>query len=183
MRRLAALALLLAWAAATPARADDAMRAAANAFYSVYGALPRGGSLPDATGRTRYAAVLSPRLNRMLNEAQAAQVRFDAKVKGAAPPLVEGDIFTSMFEGATGWQVGDCTGDAKAARCPVTLTHTPPAHAAAGQKPAQWHDILVLTRTDAGWKVDDVVYDAGYAFGNTGTLSGMLKMVVAQAPA
>jgi len=177
MWRVLAMALMLA-AASTPARADNAMQAAATAFYGIYGAQARQGGLPNATGRMHYAAVLSPRLNRLLNDAEAAQVRFDAKVKGAAPSLIEGDIFTSMFEGATSWVVGDCTGDAGTARCPVTLTH-----AAANQKPVQWHDILVLAHGNAGWKVDDVIYDTGFAFGNTGRLSDMLKMVVAQAPA
>ncbi len=183
MRPAVALALLLAAAPAmAPARADAAMQSAANAFYEVYRSLGRG--LPDATGRMRYATVLSPRLNRLLNQAGAAQVRFDAKVKGAAPPLIEGDIFTSDFDGATSWQVGTCIGgvdgaaDAAGARCPVTLTHTVP-----NQQPARWHDILVLTRDGAGWKVDDVIYDTGFGVGNTGRLSDLLKMVLAQAPA
>jgi len=30
--------------------------------------------------------------------------------------------------------------------------------------------------------VDDVVYDAGFAFGNTGRLSSMLQMVIAANP-
>ena len=177
MWRVLAMALMLA-AASTPARADNAMQAAATAFYGIYGAQARQGGLPNATGRMHYAAVLSPRLNRLLNDAEAAQVRFDAKVKGAAPSLIEGDIFTSMFEGATSWVVGDCTGDAGTARCPVTLTH-----AAANQKPVQWDDILVRSYGNAGWKVDDVSYDTGCAFGNTGRRSDMRKMVVGQAPA
>ena len=42
--------------------------------------------------------------------------------------------------------------------------------------------MLVLAITPAGWKVDDVIYDAGFAFGNTGKLSDMLAMVVASDP-
>ena len=33
-----------------------------------------------------------------------------------------------------------------------------------------------------GWKVDDIAYDANFAFGNTGTLSDMLKMTLHEAP-
>ena len=33
--------------------------------------------------------------------------------------------------------------------------------------------------TPAGWKIDDVAYDAGFPFGNTGTLSDTLKMAIA----
>jgi hypothetical protein len=155
--------------------AGDAAHAA-NDFYAVYGS-QHGGGIPDAGGRARYAAVFSARLNKQLANAAAAQMRFDAKVKGAAPPLIEGDLFSSLFEGATGWTVGACSDDGKTARCPVSLTH-----AEKTAKPVRWKDTLILTNTPSGWKVDDVLYDAGFAFGNTGKLSDMLNMVVAQSP-
>jgi hypothetical protein len=167
-------ALLLVTA---PAAADEAMQAAANAFYTVYGSLPRQGGLPNATARMRYAKVLSPRLNRMLTQAQAAQVRFDRKVKGAAPPLIEGEIFSSLFEGPTRWTVGTCTGGADSARCPVAMVHLAP-----GQPPVKWTDTLVLVRSDGGWKVDDILYDAHLGGGNTGRLSSLLGMALAEAP-
>ena len=37
-----------------------------------------------------------------------------------------------------------------------------------GQKPVSWIDVLVLSN-EGGWKVDDITYDANFAFGNTGT--------------
>jgi hypothetical protein len=97
--------------------------------------------------------------------------------------MLEGDIFSSLFEGATGWKVGACQGDATAARCPVTLTHTPmvlPGQKA--EKPVNWTDTVTVVATPQGWKVDDIAYDAGFAFGNTGRLSGMLQMVIASNP-
>ena len=113
----------------------------------------------------------------------AAQRRLTAKVKNAVPPMLEGDIFSSLFEGATGWKVGTCQGDAAAARCPVALTHvSPPVAGRPPVKPANWSDTVLLTNTPQGWKVDDVIYDAGFAFGNTGRLSAMLRMVVASNP-
>jgi len=166
-------------------------QAAANSFYTVYGAQHRGG-IPDATERLRYSGVLTPRLNKQLSDAASTQDRLTARMKGqsaknAVPPMLEGDIFSSLFEGATAWKVGACTGDGKTARCPVALTHVdqpqnpsqpgkPPA------KPANWNDTLLLANTPQGWKVDDVIYDAGFAFGNTGRLSDMLNMVVASNP-
>jgi hypothetical protein len=181
MKRALVLALLLL---SPPALAADDPAIAVGSFYDVYAVQHKNGTgIPDATGRLRYGAVLSPNLNTLLNQAAAAQARLGAKVKGAVPPVLEGDIFTSLFEGATGWQVGECKGDDKAARCPVALTHVdPPIKAKAAAKPANWHDVVVVVHTPAGWKVDDVIYDAGFAFGNTGRLSDMLKMVVASNP-
>jgi hypothetical protein len=177
IKRLFFTALLLA----SPTLADASDPAsAANAFYAVYGGQHAQG-VPDATGRLRYSAVLSPRLNKQLTDAASAQARLSAKVKGAVPPMLEGDIFSSLFEGATAWKIGACQGDAKAARCPVALSRTPPP-SPKPEKPANWNDTLLLVNTPQGWKVDDVIYDAGFAFGNTGRLSGMLAMVVSANP-
>jgi len=180
------LALLLltipAFCAVAPAAEDPA--AAADAFYGVYNSQhAQGGGIPDATGRVRYAPVLSPGLNKQIAAAASAQARLTAKVHNAVPPMLEGDIFSSLFEGATAWKVGACQVTTKTARCPVALTYAPaPTPNAKPAKPANWNDTLMLVNTPQGWKVDDVIYDAGFAFGNTGRLSAMLAMVIAANP-
>jgi hypothetical protein len=173
VKRAALMALALLWAA--PARADD-MAMVAGRFYALYAALPHMGGIPDATARARYAPLLSPRLGGLINQAAAAEIRFAQKNRNA-PPLIEGDLFSSMFEGATVYQLGACGGDANNGQCAVTLTHQQ-----AGQKPVTWNDMLILVNTPSGWKVDDIAYKAGFAFGNTGRLSDMLKMAIAEAP-
>ena len=159
-----------------PAWADDAMTAAADNFYTlaVKAGLSSGGGIPDAAARARDAPLFTPRLNKALADAATAQARFMAKNKDS-PPLIEGDIFSSLFEGPTAWKTGACSGDAKIARCSISLTRQDP-----GQKLVSWTDTLVLSN-QGGWKVDDLVYDANFAFGNTGTLSEMLKMVLSEA--
>lgn len=183
---LLALALLVAPAFAQPSPAGDPAGVVV-AFYKAYAAQrPAGGGLPDATGRVRLQPVLSPRLNKQLADAAAAQARMATRVKAGGPkaalmPMLEGDIFTSQFEGATGWTIGPCQGDARQARCPVALIYQPRTGAGA-EKPARWTDTVVLAATPGGWKVDDVVYDANFAAGNTGRLSDMLNMVIAANP-
>jgi len=180
---LSALALVLLAAPAFAQAGDPASAVAA--FYKVYaGQHATAGGIPDATARVRYQPVLSPRLNKQLADAAAAQARLTARVKNAVPPMLEGDIFTSLFEGATSWTVGACQGDTKQARCPVALTNVPPPPPPGHkiEKPANWHDTVLLVATPNGWKVDDVQYDAGFAFGNTGRLSDMLAMVIASNP-
>jgi len=197
MKRVLVLALLLLSPAA---QAADDPAIAVGSFYDVYQAQHKSdGGIPDATGRLRYSGVLSPNLNTLLNQAAAAQARTAARIKASGPkaavmPMFQGDIFTSLFEGATGWQVGECKGDDKTARCPIVLTHVDPlapsSSEAVGQKnagkppakPANWRDVVLVVHTPAGWKVDDIIYDAGFAFGNTGRLTDMLKMVVASNP-
>ena len=190
MRRALVLAALLpAFSAANAALAADDPAGAAAGFYGVYQVQHKqGGGIPDATGRLRYSAVLSENLNKLLNQAAAAQGRMAARVKARGPkaavmPMFQGDIFTSLFEGADSWQVGECKGDDRLARCPVALSHVDaPVKGKPAPKPTNWHDVLVVAHTPAGWKVDDVIYDAGFAFGNTGRLTDMLTMVVASNP-
>jgi hypothetical protein len=179
MRRLVLAFLLLA----TPALAAGDPAAAVNDFYGVYAAQrAQGEGIPDATVRLRFQPVLSPRLNKQLADAAFAQARLTAKVKNALPPVLEGDIFSSLFEGASAWKVGACQESAKTARCDVALSYAPASTAGSKAKPANWTDAVLLVNTPQGWKVDDVVYDAGFAFGNTGRLSEMLAMVIASNP-
>jgi hypothetical protein len=181
MKHVFAVLLLLA----SPTLAQGADPAAAvSAFYAVYqGQQAHGGGIPDATGRLRYSGVLSSRLNKQMLEAARAQDKLTAKVHNAVPPMLEGDIFSSLFEGATAWKIGACSGDAKTQRCNVALTHVvATAPGAKPEKPANWNDTVVVVSTPAGWRVDDVLYDANFAFGNTGKLSDMLQMVVSQNP-
>lgn len=165
-----------------PGREALDLAGAVNAFYTAYiGQHAQGRGIPDATVRLRLQPTLSPRLNKQLAAAATAQARLTAKVKNAVPPVLEGDIFSSLFEGPTSWRIGSCQQKDKTARCSVALTYAP-APPDPKAKPANWTDTIVLAATPQGWKVDDVIYDAGFAFGNTGRLSDMLNMVIASNP-
>ena len=188
MKRLLAVPLLLALA--IPARADDAsdLAAAANRFYATYAALPRSGGIPGPAARAKLAPLLSARLAGMIAAAAAAEIRFHAKVKDS-PPLFEGDLFSSVFEGFQSWKVVTCSASGAAGRCTMQLHYQnpgpPSGSGARGQtnnQPADWNDDLLFTRAKEGWKVDDMAYKAGAAFGNTGLLSQTLKMVTSTAP-
>lgn len=163
---------------AAPAHADDAtdMAAAANRFYASLAALPRQGGLPGAAARARLAPLLSPRLAGMIGQAVVADARFHAKVKDS-PPLFEGDLFSSQFEGFQSYKVGACSGAATAGRCSVQLHYQAPS-----QKPVDWNDDILLVKTGGAWKVDDIAYKGAFAFGNSGLASQTLQMVISTAP-
>ena len=177
MRRFSfALALLVA--AATPVAAQDAGAGqAANSFLSAHLALPRTGGIPDAAARAKLGPMLSVRLNTLINQAAAAEARFRAANK-FAPPLLEGDLFSSLFEGPATYQLGACTGTATAQRCRIQFSRPPAPNARGPARPAAWGDDLLLVNEGGGWKVDDVDYRGGFAFGNTGLLSQTLGMVI-----
>ena len=177
-RKVLGLILLLAAPVllVTPVRADD-MAKVANDFYATYVRLPHAGGIPDATARVRYAPLLSPRLARLIADAAAAETRF-LKQNKDAPPLIEGDLFSSLFEGFTQFKVGACSGDAKTGQCSISLTYQDKK----SPKPVTWIDALLLVNTPSGWKVDDLAYKAGFQFGNSGFLSDTLKMAISESP-
>ena len=174
MKGIAAVTMLLL--AATPAASQADMTGVATGFLAAYGGFHPSDGIPNATGRARLAPYLSSALAKLLADGAAAETRFAAKVKGS-PPLIEGDLFTSMFEGATSWKLGACAADGAGARCPVEFTH-----AEARQKPVVWTDTLMLANTPQGWRVDDIVYGANFQFGNTGKLTETLHTVLREAP-
>ncbi len=94
--------------AITPLAAQTDMAGAANGFLAVYGGFHPSDGIPDSAGRARLAPYLSPGLGKLLADGAVAEARFAAKVKDS-PPLIEGDLFTSMFEGATAWKLGACS--------------------------------------------------------------------------
>jgi len=166
---------LLVILAPLPLAAETAPDAAASGFLSIYGSFHPSDGIPDAGARARLQTVLSPALNTLLANAAAAQARFSAKIKDA-PPLIEGDLFTSLFEGATQSKLQPCTISGGEARCPVAFVH-----AAANGKSINWTDTLLLLNTPQGWRVDDIAYGGGFQFGNTGRLSDTLKTVAGEA--
>jgi hypothetical protein len=170
---LSAAILLLA---TLPLAAQTDMAGAASGFLTIYGEFRPSDGIPSAAGRARLAPYLSPGLNKLLADGAAAEARFAAKIKDS-PPLIEGDLFSSLFEGATASKLGQCTASGNAAHCPVYFTH-----ADGRQKPVSWTDTLLLVNTPQGWRVDDIAYGAGFQFGNTGTLTQMLKTVLRDAP-
>jgi hypothetical protein len=167
---------LLAFFIPLPLAAQTSPDAAAAGFLSVYGSFHPSDGIPDSTGRARLAPYLSPGLNKLLADTAAAQARFSAKIKDS-PPLIEGDLFSSLFEGATQSKLQACAVSGTEARCPVAFTH-----ASATAKATNWTDSLLLVNTPQGWRVDDIAYGGGFQFGNTGRLTDTLKTVTGEAP-
>lgn len=167
---IAALPILFGASAAFAAEGEaDNMATAANGFYGVYRTFHPSDGIPSAADLAKYAPFLSPALETLLSEAGEAEARF-SKANKDSPPLLEGDLFTSMFEGATSVQVGGCSGDRKTGRCSVKLEYDDKT-----AKPTTWTDTVFLVNTSTGWRVDDIAYGGSWAFGNKGRLTELLR--------
>ena len=149
------------------------MAAAASGFYRVYQTFRPSDGIPSEAERAKYAPFLSPALERLLGEAEAAEQRF-AKANKDSPPLLEGDIFSSLFEGASSVAVGPCSRAGGQGRCGVKLEYV-----GNDMKPVAWSDTVLLVDTPAGWRIDDIAYGGNWAFGNKGKLRDLLKQTLA----
>jgi len=171
VRRLAlCLALVLF---AVPSVAGDAPSRVANDFYAIYSSFHSSVGIPNAVDRAKYAPYISPAFEKLLADAAAAERDFAKRNKGS-PPLIEGDLFTSMFEGATKYKVGACKEQDAHASCNIDLTYDGGKDA-----PVHWTDTLYLTKTGSGWRVDDIAYGASWAFANQGRLTEVLRQTIA----
>jgi hypothetical protein len=121
----------------------------------------------------RLRRMLSPRLNLLLEQVDHAEAMHSRRTRGREAPLIEGDVFTSLFEGAGRFEVQRCRAGSMQAICQVSLSRDGSA-----QGPARWRDQIMLVRAPAGWVVDDVVYGSTWSFGNRGRLSQTLRSAI-----
>jgi hypothetical protein len=173
--RARALAVLLTLAAGPALGGEpDDLAKAAHAFYDVYLTLHPSDGIPDKATQAKFVPVVSPALLQLFVDGDAAEDRYAKATKNQSPPLIEGDLFTPNFEGATSYVVGTCVADAAGGHCPVTLTYDDHK-----DKPFRWTDTVFLVRTQQGFRVDDIAYGGTWDFGNKGRLTRTLKGAIA----
>jgi hypothetical protein len=166
---IAIFGFIVSAASAEPAGSDtQAMFQVATGFYEVYATLHPSDGIPDAKLRAQFEPFISPALDKLLAEGDAAEQRYVKATKNHAPPLVEGDPFTPNFEGATSLKIGSCVADAKGGHCPVAMVYDDHK-----DKPIKWTDTVLLVSAPAGWRVDDIAY--GAEFGNRGSLTHTIR--------
>jgi hypothetical protein len=182
MRPAILAAATVAVMASTPASAADTVgdiTKAVNDFYGAYSTFHPSDGIPDPKGRARYEPYISPRLDVLLTDGNRAEVAF-GKANPDSPPLIEGDLFTSNFEGATAFKVGACTVSGNAGHCAVALTYDD-RKGNPKDKPVTWTDTVYLVATPSGWRVDDIAYCATWEFGNKGRLADTVRNAITNA--
>ena len=148
----------------------------ATGFYKLYLQLkPRG--IPDASTRKEFKPYLTASLADELKRAELAEEAHRKATQDMEPPLLEGDPFTSLFEGATSYKVDSCTVEGARAYCDVDLAFV----AEAGARPTTWTDKLALVNRVGGWRVDDVQFGGAWDFAQHGSLRASLRDVIRQA--
>jgi hypothetical protein len=155
------------------AGSDSEMMKVVNAFYNTYMTVKPSG-VPAWKEQRKLKPYLSVSLVKLLNEAARAEEKYHRTTKGEVPPLVEGDLFTSLFEGATAFKVLSC--EAATGSCLVELNYTE----AANGPPTRWKDKVYLVRNPGGWLINDFEYLGDWQFMHKGRLQELLKQVITE---
>lgn len=142
-------------------------------FYSMVMSF-KGGGVPSRAEIDSMSPLISGDFREALLTARAAEDREFQRTKGSEPPLVEGALFYSLFEGPdrltsivpdvhqgpNSFLVTFESGDPKDKRNFV-----------------KWDDRAVLKSEDGRWVVQDLELLGGWQFGAKGRLSDILRAV------
>ena len=82
--------------------------------------------------------------------------------------MVDGDIFSSLFEGATRGEVETVTVSADTATVRIKYIYADPA---TDKTIHSWNDRFLLIRSGKNWLIDDVEYQGSWDFAVRGRLS------------
>lgn len=154
---------------------------AARTFYDIV-LKARSSGVPDDGLRAELRPVISPDLDSLIAQAAEAERRHTERTNNEEPPYLQGDIFSSLFEGATGYEIGPCVDAGEngetSLRCDVMLVHD------AENEPVQWTDRVVLAGRggpeDRLWFVDNIEYGGDWDFAPKGSLKDSLRAVITE---
>jgi hypothetical protein len=135
------------------------------AFYTRYLEI-RPSGLPTAEQQAALAPWLSTQLERRLDAARAVQATFRVQHPGEKPPLVDGCLFASLFEGPTAFTVGAVGNTGDVSRVSVQFRYG---------SDTQWTDVVVVTRERGTFVIDDIEFAGAGPFNPAGRLSESLE--------
>lgn len=155
---------------------------AATAFYREVLALHVLG-VPDEADRKKLAPRLSPGLTELLAKADAAEIAYREATRNEVPPIVQGDLFSSLFEGANHLDGVTCEDAKERSVCTVELRYETPGEGDGEAKPevTRWKDRVTFVPGAPGgpaWVVDDVAYGGDWLFMHKGNLQRILENVI-----
>lgn len=158
-------------AASTPAGSAEPAQgpvAVAMDFLEMHQRLGNSG-LPQRADMAAYDAFLCPDLSQAIRAAQVRQEQARAERPDEKPPHVEGDLFSSLFDGPGSFEVRDSQVEGAQARVAVAM------RAGEGEKAVRWTDALHLRLDDGIWCLADVEYGGDWPMASKGRLGAALQ--------
>ena len=168
----------LCWVPSSIGREEMAdSKAAVQNFYTTVLTFKQGG-VPSPHDLSRLSPFISLAFADRLLKARQAEVLYARKTKGESPPLVEGMLFFSLFEGANRYTKITREPAEKPVSFLVDLEYTDPGDELHS---VHWHDRAILIQENHKWVVDDLELLGDWQFGAKGKLSDILRNVVKEA--
>lgn len=166
---LASLTTLAGQAAEKKSDPFAAVRDAAKKFYTELRSEVIQG-LPDDGQFKRLEPLITPELASLFRRAHAIQKKQMKEHPDDKPHWIEGDLFSSSFEGVTKWEIGSAFSAPESyGTVKVNLTS-----AEAGQKPVTWTDVLLFKEREGRWLLDDIRMGGQWAFKSGASLRHIL---------
>lgn len=119
-------------------------------------------------------SLLSKSFVQKIDQATAKQVASAQQLKASGstdkPLMIEGDIYTSLYEGATSYETGHIEKVSDQIKATVKFINEPYKQ--------NWSDTVVLIKEDGSWKIDNVLYTSkqGAARSASETLDQFLRL-------
>lgn len=140
----------------------------AQEFYRTYLKLKIRG-LPDDKQMKSLEPLISSDLKDLFVAARKIQDEYIREHPDEKPPWGDGDLFSSLFEGAQSFRIGRVSLRGNRAEVPVQLTYRQ------GGSTTSWSDVLILVRNDKQWLVSDILMKGEWAFKSGSSLRSILN--------
>jgi hypothetical protein len=137
-------------------------------FYGIYLKLGVSG-LPGEKQFESLKPFLDADLNKILTAARRKQAEAIKRHPGEKPPWGDGDLFSSLFEGAQRYKVGEAAVHGRRATVPVQLEYRD------SRSDTRWTDTFVLLLERGEWRISDVKMGGQWPFRQGATLRKVLS--------
>jgi hypothetical protein len=165
-----AAALLLACAACWRSSEERQAKNAVNAFYDVYMKV-RPSGVPTKEQQAEFKKVISTGLAALLDEASTLEEDSSRETR------IEGDLFSSLDQGALSSKTLQCEIQNMSATCEVELTSVDDRN----NSKLVWKDRVHAIREGDRWLVDDIEFLGDRPFMHKGRLKDILKAIIEDA--
>jgi len=144
-----------------------------SSFYSIITSRDPMG-IPDTGDRNRLAPYISAGLRSLLAGGMEAEKKYAAASREPVPPMIEGSLFVSLFEGADSF--GAITPEGGS---PVTfLVELAYRDRLPGGHDVRWKDRVFLIRENGRWVIDDIELLGTWDFARKGRIKHILHEAI-----
>jgi hypothetical protein len=135
----------------------------------------KDGGVPSRKNIDKLSPFISVEFRNLLLDARSAEDKHFKKTNNSEPPLVEGSLFYSLFEGADKYSCIKPKPDKEPVSYLINLEYRDPY---GKHEIAKWQDRAILIKENNKWVVDDLELLGKWQFGAKGKLSEILRGII-----